>query len=98
MQKTHVRTYTMAETGDIQVTSWRKGDGIDLSARYQGTVRDRRHAALGTTVDVFRHGSDQLTWTQSSTGHDVHSAQTLQLLLGLFVEDAERETSDPRAF
>jgi hypothetical protein len=96
MQKTHIRTYMMAETGDIQVTSWRKGDGSDLSAHYQGAVRDRRDAALGTTLDVFRHGNDRLAWSFSSPANGVHSAQTLSLLLGLFVEDSRRESSDPR--
>jgi hypothetical protein len=97
MQKTHIRTYTMAETGDIQVTSWRRGESIDLSPHYQGASRDRRHAALGSTLDVFRHDNDQLVWALSPAGHDVHSAQTLELLLGLFIADTDREAGDPRA-
>jgi hypothetical protein len=97
MQKIHIRTYAMAETGDIQVTSWRRGEGIDLSQHYEGAGRDRRQAALGTTLDVFRHSNDRLAWALSSARSDVHAARTLQLLLGLFVDDADREPGDPRA-
>lgn len=97
MQKIHIRSYLVAESSDIQVTSWRKGDGIDLSQHNQGDGRDRRDAALGTTLDVFRHDNDRLAWVFSSADNGVHSAQTLALLLGLFVEDTRRESTDPRA-
>ena len=96
MQKIHIRTYMMAETNDIQVTNWRKGEGIDLSSHYQEGVRDRRDGAAGTTLDVFRHDNDRLAWALSSTGNGVHSAQTVALLLGLFVADIRREAGDPR--
>ena len=96
MQKIHIRTYAMAETGDIRVTSWNGGAGVDLSPHYQGACRDRRHAVPGTTLDVFRHDNDRLAWALSPTGHDVHSAQTSELLLGLFVADTEGEVSNPR--
>ena len=97
MQKIHVRSYMMAETSDIQVTTWLKGDGVDLSSHYQHAVRDRRNGAAGTTLDVFRFDNDRLAWSISSAGNNVHSAQTVALLLKLFVEDSRRDTPDPRA-
>jgi hypothetical protein len=97
MKRIHIRTYRIAETGDIRVTGWRRGDSIDLSAHYEGAAHDRRHTARETTLDVFRHEDDRLGWALSATGHDVDSAQTIRLLLGLFVEDSDRGTSDPRA-
>jgi hypothetical protein len=96
MHRMHIRTYKIAESGDIQVTGWRKGDAFDLSAHYQAAAHDRRHAARDTTLDIFRHGDDRLVWALSPTGHDVDSAQTTRLLLGLFVEDSDRGASDPR--
>jgi len=96
MRRIHIRTYEIAESGDIQVTGWRKGDSIDLSAHYKGTGHDRRHSTLATTLDVFRHADDRLAFVLSPTGHDVDAAQTIRLLLGLFIEDSERGTSDPR--
>lgn len=97
MQKTHIRSYMMAETSDIQVTAWREGAGSDLSSHYQQAVHDRRDGAAGTTLDVFRFDNDRLAWSISSAGNTVHSAQTLALLLELFVEDSHREAPDPRA-
>ncbi|MBW2524973.1 MAG: hypothetical protein JRI23_12385 [Deltaproteobacteria bacterium] len=97
MQKIHIRSYMMAETSDIEVTTWHKGEGIDLSSHYQQAVRDRRDGAAGTTLDVFRFDNDRLAWSFSSAGNDVHSAQTVALLLELFVEDSRREAPDPRA-
>jgi hypothetical protein len=97
MKRIHIRTYRIAETGDIRVTGWRRGDSIDLSGHYEGATHDRRHTAPATTLDVFRHEDDRLGWALSATGHDVDSAQTIRLLLGLFVEDADRGTTDPQA-
>ena len=97
MQKTHIRSYMMAETSDIQVTAWREGAGVDLSSHYQQAVRDRRDGVAGTTLDVFRFDNDRLAWSFSSASNDVRSAQTVALLLELFIGDTRREAADPRA-
>jgi hypothetical protein len=97
MQKSHIRTYGIADTGDIRVTGWRAGDNVDLSKHYREAAHDRRHSAVGATLEVFRYEDDRIGWALSPTGHDLDSAQTIALLFELLVEDSARESDDPRA-
>ena len=97
MEKSHIRTYALADTGDIQVTGWRAGKRADLSNHYREAGQDRRHSALGTTLEVFRLEDDRLGWALAPSGHDLDAAQTIGLLFALLVEDSNRDSSDPRA-
>ena len=97
MKKIHVRTYRTTGAGDINVTHWNKGETVDLSKLYEATPHDRRHTTLETALDVFRYDDNNLAWSMSPNGQDVDSAQTLKLLLGLFVEDVDRDVGDPKA-
>lgn len=98
MQKTHIRTYRITDAGDINVTHWNKGEVVSLSKQYSDVPHDRRHTRLETALDVFRYSDDQLAWSLSPNGQDVDSASTIALLLGLFLDDTEREPGDPRCF
>lgn len=98
MKKTHIRTYRATGAGDITVTHWNKGETVDLSKHYEDVPHDRRHTVLETALDVFRFEDDHLSWALSPNGQTIDDARTLHLLLGLFLEDIERETGDPRGF
>src|SRR5512133_1154919 len=98
MQKSHIRTYGIEGSGDIQVIGWRGDAGrVDLSEYYREAAHDRRHSAVGTTLEAFRNEDDRLGWALSPTGHDLDAAQTIELLFELLVEDSARESTDPRA-
>ncbi len=72
-----------------------QGRRVRSQSALPGSRTGSGDAALGTTLDVFRHDNDRLAWVFSSADNGVHSAQTLALLLGLFVEDTRRESTDP---
>ena len=98
MLKTHIRTYSINDDGDIMVTRWGKGDRVDISGAYESVPRDRRAIKPGAYLDVFRYSDDLLAWSGSPNGHDVTSASALALLLELFVEDVKGPADGRRAF
>lgn len=98
MLKSHIRTYRTTGAGDISVIHFNKGERIDLSAHYADVPHDRRHTRLETALDVFRYEDDRLAWSLSPNGQDIDSAATIRLLMGLFLDDVDREVGDPRCF
>jgi inhibitor of KinA sporulation pathway (predicted exonuclease) len=98
MLKTHVRTYRIADAGDITVTHWNKGEVVDLSKHYADVPHDRRHVRLESALDVFRYADGHLAWSNTPNGMDIDAAMTTRLLLGLFLDDVDRETGDQRCF
>jgi hypothetical protein len=99
MNKTHIRSYAISGAGDIVVSSFRKGDRIDISDQYAGhTHPQRRDMRLEAHLDIFRYDDGKLSWNGSPNGHDVQGALTFDFLLGLFLEDVELDDGSKRAF
>jgi hypothetical protein len=99
MNKTHVRSYSIDSAGDLRVTGYRGGDRVDLSEQYKDVEHPKRNEMrLECYLDVFTYDDGALTWSGSPNGHDVPSALSYQLLLGLFLADIEAAEGNPRAF
>jgi hypothetical protein len=99
MNKTHIRTYAIAEHGDVVVNGYRKGDRIDLSKHYaEHPHPNRAEMRQEAHLDIYRYEDGQLAWGGGANGYDVPAALTFQFLLSLFLEDVEAEAGQPRAF
>jgi hypothetical protein len=96
MQKQHVRSYRITDTGDLEVIHWQRGERTELSAHYEAIPRDRHHLRVEACLDVFRYADDQLSWVAVPNGHDVDAAATLAFLLQAFAEDARGGAGVPR--
>jgi hypothetical protein len=98
MQKTHIRTYRITDAGVIEVTAWKDTEKVDLSPQYEGVAVDRHETPFPTSLDIFRRSDDRLVWAPSPPSFDVDAAITMELLLGVFLDDLNRNGDDGRAF
>lgn len=99
MKKEHVRTYRIAEHGDVLVTHWNKGEEVDLSGHYEAPSANlRRELVAETALDVFRYADTHLAWSLSPNGQTVQAARSLAVLLEMFLGDVDKETGTPTSF
>ncbi|MEZ4439283.1 MAG: hypothetical protein R3B72_09350 [Polyangiaceae bacterium] len=98
MHKHHIRSYRVAEHGDLEVVDHRGGESVDLSAHYEDVSRDRGNLRLETCLEVFRSTDGQLVWSASANGQDTGAATSLALLLTLYLEDLSGAGATPRSF
>jgi hypothetical protein len=87
MKKRHVRGYAIAKEGDIVVNDVQNGELVDVSKLYADVPRDRHRIRQDSYLDVFRYDDDRIAWSGSANGHDVEAAESMALLLKLFIED-----------
>ena len=97
MNKTHIRSYSVGNEGDLIVRAYAGAKQTELSPHYSDLPRDRRVLRVDTSLDIFRYENGDLGWSLSPNGHDVGAAESGRLLLGLFLEDAAGTAGEARA-
>lgn len=96
MNKQYVRSYRIADDGDLEVFSLKGSKPVDLSSHYEEIPRDRHLLSPGAFVDVFRLSNGELTWNGSANGHEAGCALSMKLLLEAFTQDLLQDESKPR--
>lgn len=91
MNRTLIRSYSIADEGDLVVTSYKNGARADLSKEYEDLPRNRRLLRADAYLDVFRYEDGDLTWSGSPNGHEPENAVSMKLLLDAFVQDITQD-------